>query len=332
MSATNGAARNLDIRRLGVVVHPTRNVDEPMGEIRGWAQTRDVEIGQIAFGSAGRKVAEEVDPDEQDLIVAIGGDGTTLHAIRSGAHKERPVLGVACGSLGALAIVPARHIGEALNRFAEGDWVRKQIPALSIKIDGVDEAQAFNDIVLVRHGEGQLRVSAQIDGTLFARFAGDGCIASTPIGSSAYTIAAGGPLLPVGLQAFALTPLPAHGGFRPPLVVHGESELELEVISGFGGSRLEVDGQARELNARTISIRFEQHAATVVSFPDQHPFLTQLRNRGIISDSPRIIAEDEREAEAEREHTLEVEREHTLEVESEREHRLEVEGERSANS
>ena len=212
MSATNGADRTGPLRRLGVVVHPTRDVDVPMGEIQT-GRARDVEVGQIAFGSAGRKVADEVDPDNQDLIVAIGGDGTTLHAIRSSAHRERPVLGVACGSLGALTIVPAHHVGEALDRFSEGDWVEKEIPALSIKIDGVDEAQAFNDLVLVRHGGGQLRVSAQVDGTLFARFAGDGCIASTPIGSSAYSIAAGGPLLPVGLQAFALTPLSTHGGF-----------------------------------------------------------------------------------------------------------------------
>ena len=96
------------------------------------------------------------------------------------------------------------------------------------------------------------------------------------------------------------------------------------MIAGFGGSRIEVDGQARELKARTISIRFQQHAATVVTFRDQHPFLTQLRNRGIISDSPRIMAEDEREAEAEREHTLE--------AQAQRAHRLEAEGERAAKS
>jgi NAD+ kinase len=138
-----------------------------------------------------------------------------------------------------------------------------------------------------------------VDGTLFARFAGDGCIVSTPIGSSAYTIAAGGPLLPVGLPAYVLTTLPAHGGFRPPLILHAESELELEVIAGFGGFRLEIDGQTRRLKARTISVRLQPDAATVVSFPDQRPFLTQLRQRGIISDSPRIIAEDERQRAAE---------------------------------
>ena len=67
------------------------------------------------------------------------------------------------------------------------------------------------------------------------------------------------------------------------------------MIAGFGGSRLEIDGQIRELKAKRLSIRFQEDAATVVSFRDQHPFLTQLRNRGIISDSPRIIADDERD-------------------------------------
>ncbi len=295
MSYTNGAGPTAEVRRVGVVVHPTRDVDEPMGEVLDWARARDADVGQIAFGSAGRQLAEEVDPDDQDLIVAIGGDGTTLHAIRSGSRRERPVLGVACGSLGALTTVPAHHIGAALDRFARGDWVEKRLPALTVHVDGDPVDQAFNDLVLVRQGEGQLRVSARVDGTLFARFAGDGCIACTPVGSSAYTIAAGGPLLPVGLRAFALTPLPTHGGFRPPLVVHGESELELEVISGFGGSRLEIDGQIRKFVAKKLSIRFQENAATVVDFPDQHPFLTQLRNRGIISDSPRIIADDERD-------------------------------------
>jgi NAD+ kinase len=299
MSLTNGAGPTIgDLRRVGVVVHPTRDVDEPIGEVFDWARAREVVVGQIAFGNSGRSVAERVDPDEQDLIIAIGGDGTTLHAIRSGARKERPVLGVACGSLGALTTVPAHHVGHALDRFAKGDWVVKKLPALAIRVDGDAVEQAFNDLVLVRQGEGQLRVSASVDGTLFARFAGDGCIASTPVGSSAYTIAAGGPLLPVGLQAFALTPLPTHGGFRPPLVIHGESELVLEVVSGFGGARLEIDGQVRQLNAKRLSIRFSENAATVVSFTDQHPFLTQLRDRGIISDSPRIIADDERDGAA----------------------------------
>lgn len=294
LSATNGAGPESGLRRLGVVVHPTRDVAAPLAEIHDWARDRDVEVGQIAFGRGNRRVAEEVDPADQDLILAIGGDGTTLHAIRSGAERARPVLGIACGSLGALTSVPAQHVGEALDRFASGDWVEKRLPALSIEIDGAEGARAFNDLVLVRQSEGQLRVTAKVDGTLFARFAGDGCIASTPVGSSAYTIAAGGPLLPLGLHAFALTPLPAHGGFRPPLVVHGESELELEITSGFGGSRIEIDGQARELKAANLSVRFEEHAATVVSFRDQHPFLTQLRDRGIISDSPRILADDER--------------------------------------
>jgi NAD+ kinase len=144
-----------------------------------------------------------------------------------------------------------------------------------------------------------VRISARIDNVLFARFAGDGCIVSTPVGSSAYTLAAGGALLPFGLDAFILTALPAHGGFRPPLVIQEDSELELEVDPGYGGARLEVDGQLRDLPAHLLKIHLRSKAATVVGFDDQPPFLSQLRGRGVITDSPRILAEDARRARAE---------------------------------
>jgi NAD+ kinase len=206
------------------------------------------------------------------------------------------VLGVACGSLGVLTVVPAHDVGRALGRFSTGDWIERHLPALVLKPDGVDHVLAFNDIVAVREGEGQVRISARVDNVLFARFAGDGCIVSTPVGSSAYTMAAGGALLPFGLDAFILTALPAHGGFRPPLVIQEDSELELEVDPGYGGARLEVDGQLRDLPAHLLKIRLRSKAATAVGFDDQPPFLSQLRGRGVITDSPRILAEDARRA------------------------------------
>jgi NAD+ kinase len=263
-----------------------------------WAHAAQVEVGQIEFGSGDRRVADECPPADRDLIVAIGGDGTTLSAIRTAAPTGRPVLGVACGSLGLLTVVPAHQVGDALERFAHGDWSERTLPALDLKIEGEDPARAYNDIVVVRQAEGQVRISAHVDDTLFARFAGDGCIASTPVGSSAYTLAAGGPLLPLELNAFVLTTLPTHGGFRPPLVIGPDSTLTLDVACGYGGARLEIDGQIRELHETSLTISFEPHAATVVNFDGQRPFLMELRDRGIISDSPRIVAEDKRERDA----------------------------------
>ena len=86
----------------------------------------------------------------------------------------------------------------------------------------------------MRAGIGQLRVTSRVNGVLFTRLAGDGCIVSTPIGSSAYALAAGGPLLAPETDAYVLTPLPTHGGSRLPLVIGAGSRLELELSAGLG--------------------------------------------------------------------------------------------------
>lgn len=283
-----------DLHRIGVVIHPTRNVDEPLTALKRWAGAVDVEVGQIAFTSDERRVAEECGIVDRDLIVSIGGDGTTLAALHAAVGSDTPVLGVACGSLGILTAVQPDAVDHALDRYAAGDSTERPLPSLELILDGQPNGIAVNDVVVARHGAGQLRVTASVDDVLFARFAGDGCVVSTPLGSSAYTIAAGGPLLPLELEAFSLTPLPVHGGFRPPLVLCADSKLELEMATSYGGARLEVDGQLRHLQAKRLEVSLAPAAARLVTFPDREPFLTRLRERGIITDSPRILADDDR--------------------------------------
>jgi NAD+ kinase len=151
---------------------------------------------------------------------------------------------------------------------------------------------AVNDIVVVRAGEGQVRVQVLVDGTLYARLAGDGCVVSTPLGSSAYALSAGGPLLAPGTDAFAFTPLYAHGGVCPPLVVAGGSELQIVTTPGYGGARLEIDGRPIHTELGELTVRLRPAVATVVGFDDQEQFLTGLRRRRLIADSPRFLAED----------------------------------------
>jgi NAD+ kinase len=279
---------------IGLVVHPSRDVHDPVDAVRDWADKHDAELVQIPFAGAQRELFEERDPEDCDVVLAIGGDGTTLAAIHAAAHVDRPILGVACGSLGALTSVPADEIAGALDRFQAGDWTARRIPALEVACQGTDDFTAFNDLVVVRAGDGQLKISAQVDGALFARLAGDGCIISTPVGSSAYTIAAGGPLLDPGLHAIVLTSLPTHGGFCPPLVIAPDSQLELDIVTGHGGGRIEVDGRGRPDLPEKLSIRLRPDAATVITFDAEESHLTGLRERGIIMDSPRILADDKR--------------------------------------
>jgi len=284
------------VSQIGLVVHPSRAIDGPLDALKRWAGGREVSVVQVRDSGQRRQVAVEGDGADCDVIVSIGGDGTTLAALRAGARAGRPVLGVACGSLGVLTAVAAHGIDGALERFSGGDWVPRPLPALDITGGGTRARFALNDAAIVRGGGGQLRLAASIDGILFARLAGDGCVVSTPIGSSAYALAAGGPLLTPDAEAFLLTPLPTHGGYHPPLVVSSTSTVELEVRGGYGGSRLEMDGQVVENELERLKVEYRPAAATLVGFVDQEPFLTGLRRRNILTDSPRILAERDPEA------------------------------------
>jgi NAD+ kinase len=277
---------------LGLVVHPTRHIDGVLRELRQWADRSRAQLVQIPATYDQQRVAEEGNAADCDVIVAIGGDGTTLAAIRAGMVARRPVLPVACGSLGILTSLPAPALVEAVDRFGRGDWVPRPLPALDISRESGTPLVAFNDVAAVRAGVGQVRVTAEVDGQLFARIAGDGCIVSTPLGSSAYALAAGGSLVDPEIEALLITPLTAHGGSCPPFVVRAGAVIRLDATTGYGGARLELDGQVADKVHGPVTITFRPDVATLVGFHDQEPFLAVLRQRQIIIDSPRVLAEE----------------------------------------
>jgi NAD+ kinase len=282
------------LSRLGVVVHPARAIAGPLRALTRWAEEHGVDVVQIPVPGQEREVATPGNAVDCDLIVSIGGDGTMLAAIRAALAAGRPALGLACGSLGVLTAIEADGLNEALERFSRGEWQPRRLPALAITAIGSDALLAVNDIAIVRAGIGQVRVTSRVDGVLFSRLAGDGCIVSTPLGSSAYSLAAGSALLTPETAAYLLTPLATHGGSRQPLVVSAGSELALEVSAGIGGVRLEVDGQIVDAEPCDLRIRLRPDVATVVTFADEEPLFVSLRRRQIIVDSPRIIADDGR--------------------------------------
>ena len=153
------------------------------------------------------------------------------------------MLGVACGSLGALTAVTADELEDALERVAAGDWTERRLPALVVEREGEEDLRAINDLVLVRGGAGQVMVEIEIDGERYIRLAGDGLVAATPLGSTAYTLAAGGPMLAPGALGLVLTPLAPHGGVCPPLVTARGTTVRVILEPGHGGARVELDGQ-----------------------------------------------------------------------------------------
>jgi NAD+ kinase len=281
------------MRRIGLVVHPTREIERALATLNEWAARHGIEVVQLRTLDPVREVAPFGELKGCDLVVAIGGDGTVLVALRAAASTSTPVLGVACGSLGALSAVTAPGLEDALDLFAAGSWSRRELRALEVTADGQPAVWAINDFVVVRR-TGQLIVDVAVDGELYARLAGDGVIAATPLGSSAYSMAAGGPVLVEGTNAFVVTPLVTHGGCAPPLVVRAGSEVTVDARPGYGGFDIEVDGHAQTIDGTRFTVTLAEARATLVAVSDTGLGLAALRRRGLITDSPRVLARDER--------------------------------------
>jgi NAD+ kinase len=288
------------LQRLGLVIHPRRAVAGAFEAIAAWGESHGVEVVEVPAPGQDRHFAPPGDPATCDLIVSLGGDGTTLAALRIAAAVGMPVLGVACGSLGALTAVGATDVATALDRVVSGDWKARRLPALAVESDGAEPQVAVNDLVIVRQGAGQIAAAVRVDGELFIRFAGDGLVVGTQLGSSAYTLAAGGPVLAPGGEGMVFTPLAPHGGFCPPLVTGPSSRLELHVEPGYGGARIELDGQIHDhvepLVSRTLTVVLRPDHATLVVLDGEEAMLAGLRRRRVLIDSPRMLARDDREA------------------------------------
>jgi len=280
--------------RVGLVVHPTRPLESALETLREWVTRHRVDLVQLLVEGGDRRVAPPGKVEAGDLVVALGGDGTTLSALRAAADVDAPVLGVACGSLGALSAVSADELADALERMRAGDWTARSLPALAIHAsDGTDE-WALNDFVVVRRGSGQVVTELAVDDELYVRLAGDGLIVATPVGSSGYTMAAGGPLLAADTPAFVCTPLAMHGGSAPPLVVRSDAVLTVEVHPSYAGFDVEIDGHRRPLDARFFRLALQESKVRLVTFSPSGQGLARLRQRGLIADSPRVLARDQR--------------------------------------
>ena len=278
-----------ELSQIGLVVHPTRAIDRVLEELREWSGRNGTTVGQVRIGGQTREVAEAVEPRDSDLLIALGGDGTALAALHAAAPVERPVLGVACGSVGALTSATADRLAWALEQLSAGKWAPMAVPALELEWDDGSRRAAINDIVVVRDGPGQVLVSVAVGGEPYAGVAGDGLVVATELGSSAYSMAAGGSLVMPGAGATLVTPLASHGGSVPPLVVNGETAIRLTVEPSYSGLRWEVDGQRTEIAAHEVEVTRREDYSTLVTLAEGESWLSGLRRRKLVVDSPRVV-------------------------------------------
>ncbi|HYI14019.1 MAG TPA: NAD(+)/NADH kinase [Thermomicrobiales bacterium] len=167
-----------------------------------------------------------------DALVALGGDGLMMRMAHS--FPGVPLLGINFGKVGFLAMVERAQWQDVLSQVIDGDYTIQDGPTLAAAVRR-DSKQtgggwAINDIV-VRSGMQMIDVELYIDGRYVNTYPGDGMIVASPQGSTAYCMAAGGPILTSGVRGFAITPISAHSPIRATLVVPEESRIELAVSS-----------------------------------------------------------------------------------------------------
>lgn len=192
-------------------------------------------------------------PPAVSLVISLGGDGTFLRAARWIGEKEIPILGINTGHLGFLASCGRPEAEEMIRDVCSGD-IRIERRML-LEVDSPDFPAdkwkyALNEISLMRYGSSMLRINAFIEGNTLANYSGDGLIVSTPTGSTAYSLSAGGPVIEPTIDCMCLCPVAPHTLTLRPLVVGAESEILLRPESRSSRFILSVDDQSIILPAQ----------------------------------------------------------------------------------
>ena len=191
---------------------------------------------------------QEMGECDLDFVVVLGGDGTLLSAARAVAKSGLPILGVNLGALGFLTEVPLDELYSTLDSIEQGAAAidtRSMVHCdLSRKGQIIASYDALNDIVVGKGTIARLNhCDVFIDKVFVSRYQADSLIVSTPTGSTAYSLAAGGPILMPTVEGFVVTPVSAHSLTHRPLVVRDSSEIEIVVMTGQEEAYLSIDGQ-----------------------------------------------------------------------------------------
>lgn len=221
-----------------------------------------------------------VSPENADVIVALGGDGTMLQSLHKFLHLKKPIYGMNKG-----------HIGFLMNQYLEHDLEKRLSEAIPYKLsplrikcidkkDKVTESLAFNDVSLIRNSSKIAKIKIEINGkTRIDELLGDGCLISTPAGSSAYNLSLRGPVIPVGARVLALTPI---SPYRPRrwrgALLNNDAKINLYAIdSDLRPVRAEADFMQFQ-NIKKLEIELEKQIFVNLLFDPGHDLEERIIN------------------------------------------------------
>ena len=237
-------------------------------------------INSYQFNKCSRKELGE----QCDLCIVVGGDGTILNAVRSLAHANVPLLGINVGRLGFLADISPYELENSLSEILGGSYREEQRLLLETQVlrDGktIFSADAFNDVVVhIRDVARMIEFETRINDAFVNHQRGDGMVISTPTGSTAYALSAGGPILHATLDAITLVPISPHTLSSRPIVVDANSLIDILIFNTKEGiAQVTCDGHlSTDLHVGDhIKVQRKADKITLLH-PKQHNYFETLR-------------------------------------------------------
>ena len=231
--------------------------------------------------SIGATPMSEIDPEGIDFLLSMGGDGTILELVHRYAHLDAAVVGINLGHLGFMADIPVSEIYPSLQDLLLGHYkITERLAIDGLLPDGTKNF-AVNDFVVHRGKNSSLvEVAIHVGATYFNTYVADGIIVSTPNGSTAYSLAAGGPIITPDLNAVLITPISPHTISNRPMVLSGDEEIQIQYLSDYGPLEVSADGLANYAlcTGEVLKLRRSEKTFRLVSLT-RHDYYATLRTK-----------------------------------------------------
>lgn len=229
----------------------------------------------------GAKPLSSIDPEQISFLIAMGGDGTILRLSSRYNHLKAPILGINLGHLGFMAEIPLADVYPSLSDLLSGSYTVDHRLVIEGTGPGNQKLQAVNDLVVHRAKNYSLiELAIHVDGIYVNTFVADGIIIATPNGSTAYSLAAGGPILSPTLEALVITPVCPHTISNRPIVLTSNHVITIEYLSHYDPIEVRADGlDAISMKKNDIfSIRRSPNTFKLVNL-HRHEYFSTLRSK-----------------------------------------------------
>jgi NAD+ kinase len=210
-------------------------------------------------------------------LLSVGGDGTFLEASQFSVEHGIPILGINFGRLGFLAQVPANEIEPALDNLFEHNYTIEKRSLISVYREGSHEfiSTALNEVTIQRNDLTMIKTTVKVNDELLSSYWSDGILISTPTGSTAYSLSAGGPLMLPDTHNFIITPIAPHNLNIRPIVISDSSKILVEVTTRKGNAVLSIDNKLFEIpSGAKIIVKKSQSVLNFVKLKNYDFFKT----------------------------------------------------------